>query len=194
MNRLIVLSGCSSSGKSTTLSALKNKGYTVVPEVGREIVKEQLAEGGGITPWQKPKEFCELLISRSIEAFYAAKALPDAQGEVIFFDRSFLEGIAYYQLLKVSDAHKYDFLVHELRFDPLIFMAPPWEELFCHDKERKHSFKEALEEYERLVEFYPRQGYSMLELPKTSVDKRIEWLLKQVFGINRLGRLSLRGE
>lgn len=50
MNRFIVISGCSSGGKSTLLSELKGRGYTIVSEVGREIVQEQLAKGGHITP------------------------------------------------------------------------------------------------------------------------------------------------
>jgi predicted ATPase len=181
MNRLVVISGCSSGGKSTLLSELKNRGYAVVPEVGREIVKEQLAADSGITPWQKPTEFCELLISRSIEAYNAAKKTPIAKGHAIFFDRSFLEGIAYYQSLKIKDAHKYDHIVNELRFDPTIFMAPPWKELFCHDKERQHSFEDSVAEYNRLLEFYPQHGYSIVEIPKESIENRVEWILKQVF-------------
>jgi predicted ATPase len=181
MNRLVVLSGCSSGGKSTLLSELEHRGYTVVHEVGREIVKEQLSVDSGITPWQKPKEFCELLISRSIEVYRTAKKLPAAKAHVIFFDRSFLEGVAYYQSQKMDDSHKYDRIVDELRFDPTIFMVPPWAELFCHDKERQHSFEDAVAEYERLLEFYPRHGYSILEIPKASIKERVEWLLKQVF-------------
>ena len=46
MNKLIVISGCSSGGKSTLLEELKNNGYAVIPEVGREIVKEQLLSLG----------------------------------------------------------------------------------------------------------------------------------------------------
>jgi len=106
VNRLFVISGCSSGGKSSLLSELQHRGYAVIPEVGREIVKEQLAIGGEIIPWQKPKEFCELLISRSIQAYDAARRMPSTKGQVVFFDRSFLEGVAYYQTLKVKDAQK----------------------------------------------------------------------------------------
>jgi predicted ATPase len=181
VNRLIVISGCSSGGKSTILSEFKNSGYSVVPEVGREIVKEQLEANTGITPWQEPKKFCELLIARSIEAYNAVRKIPFVKGEAIFFDRSFLEGISYFQTLKIKEAHKYDPIINELRFDPTIFMAPPWEELFSHDKERQHSFNEAVAEYKRLLKFYPRQGYSIIEIPKDSVKERVEWILKHVF-------------
>jgi len=46
--KLIAISGCSGGGKSTLLAELKNNGYTVFPEVGREVVKEQLKIKGDI--------------------------------------------------------------------------------------------------------------------------------------------------
>lgn len=43
-NKLIVLSGCSGGGKSTLLAEFSRHGYTVIPEVGRKVYKEQLAK------------------------------------------------------------------------------------------------------------------------------------------------------
>jgi len=64
----------------------------VIHEVGREIVREQLAKSGNITPWHNPQAFCEMVVMRSIEAFKKAQTFSAAVGQVIFFDRSFLEG------------------------------------------------------------------------------------------------------
>jgi len=181
MNKLIVISGCSSGGKSTLLSALKKDGYTVVSEIGREIVKEQLAIRHGITPWQQPKEFCELLIHRSINAYFTAKYLSPPKEKVVFFDRSFLDGVSYYQSLNIETAHQYDWAIHKLKFYPIVFMAPPWKELFRLDAERRHSFEDALSEYARLIDSYSRYGYTTIVLPKTSVKKRIAYILEHLF-------------
>ncbi len=70
MYKLIVISGCSGGGKSTLLDELHQQGYSVIPEVGREIVKEQLKAKSPITPWENSKLFCEMLIDRSIAAWY----------------------------------------------------------------------------------------------------------------------------
>ena len=43
MNRFVVISGCSSGGKSTLVVELGRRGYAVVEEPGRRIVKEELA-------------------------------------------------------------------------------------------------------------------------------------------------------
>lgn len=175
--KLVVISGCSGGGKSTLLSELSNKGYAVVSEVGREIVQEQLAIKGDMTPWQNPQAFCEMMIERSIAAYHRAKTMTTAMNQVVFFDRSFLEGVSYYQSLKID---KYNHFIEELRYYPTIFMAPPWKDIFCQDDERKHSFEDALIEYERLLKFYPEQGYQIIALPKVSVEERVEFLLSAI--------------
>lgn len=180
MNKFIVISGCSGGGKSTLLSELSSNGYTVVVEVGREIVKEQLAVNGNITPWENPQAFCEILITRSIAAYKQAKETTTAKEHVIFFDRSFLEGVSYYQSLQIKDANKYNHYIDDLRYYQTIFMAPPWEEIFRQDEERKHSFEDAVDEYTRLLKFYSEYGYRIIELPKVSVRARVQFLLSSI--------------
>ncbi len=145
-HKLIILSGCSGGGKSTLLDALGKSGHAVMPEAGREIVKEQLETQGGITPWQNPQAFCELIIARSVEKFRQAAERPGHDG-AIFFDRSFLDGVAGYQSLKIADSGKYDHLIDELRYHPTVCMTPPWQEIYRQDGERKHSFEDAVTEY-----------------------------------------------
>lgn len=89
----------------------------------------------------------------------------------------FLEGISYYQNLKIKNSHQYDHFVDELRYYPTIFMAPPWKEIFVQDDERKHSFEESIIEYERLMKVYPQYGYQVVELPKVSLKERVEFVL-----------------
>jgi predicted ATPase len=187
MNKLIVVSGCSGGGKSTLISALSQEGYTIIPEVGREIVKEQLANENNILPWQHPKLFCELLIDRSITAFNQASQFTHVKDNIIFFDRSFLEGVSYYQSFHEKDAPQYDHYIDEFRFYSTIFMTPPWEEIYIQDEERKHSFEEAVSEYERLLRFYPQHGYNIIELPKVSVKNRVQFIRGSIpFDIKQL--------
>lgn len=180
MNKLIIISGCSGGGKSTLVSELSNIGYSVIPEVGRVLVKEQIALNSGITPWQNPLVFCEMLIERSVAAYHQAEQMKNVKKQFVFLDRSFLEGVSYYRTLKIKDSAKYDHLISYLRYYPTVFMTPPWEEIFIHDDERKHSFDEAGSEYQRLLKAYPRYGYSLVELPKVSVKERVEFLLSNL--------------
>lgn len=176
-NSLIVISGCSSGGKSTLLSELSSQGYAVVEEVGRKLVKEQLAVNIGITPWEQPQLFCKLLIDKSIEAYHQAEKIKIAKNSTIFFDRSFLEGISYCQTLEI---HDYDHIVDELRYYPTIFMTPPWEEIFSQDRERKNTFEDAINEYNRLMIMFPKYGYQISVIPKATVKERIDFLLSSI--------------
>jgi predicted ATPase len=176
-NKFIVISGCSSGGKSTLIAELSHHGYTVMPEVGREIVKAQLALGNPILPWKDPVGFCELLVEKSVARYHEASNIHDAKANLIFFDRCFLEGISYLQTLNIANAHQYDHIVNELRYYPIIFMTPPWEEIFCEDPERQNTFKNAVAEYERLLADYVKFGYDLVILPKTSVKERYQYIV-----------------
>lgn len=177
MNRLIVISGCSGGGKSSLLSELSSKGYSVVPEAARAIIKEQLEINGTITPWQNPKLFGELLFERSVAAYQQAKEVVTAKDQVIFFDRCFLEVVSWYQNLKIADSNKYDHFIDELRYYHTILMTPPWKEIYRQDDERKHSFEDGVEEYERLLESYAKYGYKTLEIPKINVKERFKFVM-----------------
>lgn len=180
MNKLIVISGCSGGGKSSLLSALDDYGYSTISEVGRQIVKEQLENKGNTTPWDNPIGFCELLIKRSVAAYHETKTITYPKESLIFFDRSFLEGVSYYQTLKIPDSQKYDHFIAELRYYPTVFMTPPWPEIFCNDDERKHTFEDAVLEYKRLLEFYAYCGYKIVEIPKISIQERLRFVLSTI--------------
>jgi predicted ATPase len=160
MNKLILITGCSGGGKSTLLSELSSQGYSVVTEAGREAYKEFASIAA-----TEPIFMCEKIIARSVAAYHQACEITSAK-----------DG-GYYQALEIPDANKYDHLIHELRYYPKVFMTPPWAEIFCQDEERKHSFADAVEEYERLVESYPKYGYEIVEIPKMSVKKRLEFVI-----------------
>ena len=82
-----VISGCSSSGKSTLLDALAARGVDVVAEPGRQIVRDELAAGGDGLPWLNAQRFLELCAARALAdlARWQGAAVP------VFFDRSFID-------------------------------------------------------------------------------------------------------
>lgn len=166
VKKLVVLSGCSGGGKSAVISELRSQGYAVVEEVCREIIKKH----GELEPLVRG----EMIITRSIATYHQAEKMKAIKDDVIFFDRTFLEVVSYFQSIGI---HKYDDLINELRFYQSIFMTPPWKEIFKQDDERKHSFEDAVREYEQIRKFYPKCGYHMIELPKVDVKKRVEFIL-----------------
>ena len=180
-NQFVVISGCSGGGKSTLLSEFSHNGYAIIPEVGREIVKEQLIQKGNITPWDNPRQFCEQAIERSIAAYHQAEQMIlNKDNKLVFFDRSILDGVSYYHTLKTNDPKEYNSLINTLRYYSTVFMAPPWQDIFCNDTERKHSFEEAVVEYQQLIKFYAHSGYNIVELPKMSVKERFKFVISSI--------------
>ncbi|MDQ5970040.1 MAG: hypothetical protein QG593_557, partial [Patescibacteria group bacterium] len=62
-------------------------------------------------------------------------------------------------MLNTIDADKYDYFINNLKYFETIYMVPPWEEIFCQNEERKHSFKKSVEDFRRLLAFYLKCGY-----------------------------------
>lgn len=179
-NKLIVITGCSSGGKSTLIDMLNQMSYTTMPEAGRIIVKEQIEAKGENLPWVNQMGFCNLLIEKSIEIYRKASIIKNAKNGIIFFDRSFLDAISYYQTHAENDTHFYDAHIEQFKFDNPVFMTPPWKEIFTEDSERKHTYEDAVSEYNRLKDFYPSIGYSVINIPKMAIDKRIEFILSSL--------------
>lgn len=175
-HRLVVVSGCSGGGKSTLLEEMARRGHAVMPEPGREIVREQTASGGNGLPWTDMARFAELCIGRSIR-FHREAA---ARGGTVLFDRSLLDAVNALEQrgLPVGEAHRA--ALEEYRYARIVFMAPPWEELFASDAERQHGFRDAVAEYEALMRFYPVHGYSVTEIPRGPVKERADFLEREV--------------
>ena len=57
----------------------------------------------------------------------------------------------------------------------MVFLAPPWPEIFATDAERQHGFEAAVAEYDRLRTAYATLGHELVILPKVSVKERVDF-------------------
>jgi hypothetical protein len=87
VDRFVVISGCSSAGKSTLIAELGRRGYAVVDEPGRRIVKEELARGGSALPWVDGVAFAR----RAMEIALADRAAAGSLDGWVFFDRGLID-------------------------------------------------------------------------------------------------------
>ena len=170
-DRFVVISGCSGGGKSSLLAELGRRGYAVVEEPGRRIVREQLKARGSALPWVDAAAFARRAVAMSL-ADLAAVA---GRGDWVFFDRGLIDAAAALQhltgepaLLPLRRSHRY----HRR-----VFLAPPWPEIYVTDTERRHGFDAALTEYQRLLQTYPSLGYEVFILPKIGVQERADFVL-----------------
>ena len=171
--RRIVISGCSSGGKSTLLEALGARGFHTVEEPGRNIVREALATGSDALPWINPQAF----VAKAIEhASASLKAVLDIDAPV-FFDRSAIDALAHFERLSIRAPADLKALGEACLYSSPVFFAPPWHALYEQDDERPLPFDEAVREYDWLRLAYPKRGHRLIDLPKVSVAARADFML-----------------
>jgi len=163
--RKIVITGCSGGGKSSLIRVLKARGQAVVEEPGRRVIAAERAQGGNGLPWDDAKRFADLAFWMAVGDHATATA------EITFFDRSALDQAAWYAregLAPPGDVPRYD---------PVLFLAPPWPEIFERDADRQHGFDAAVAEFDDLTARLPAWGYACHLLPKLSVEERADFIL-----------------
>lgn len=171
MDNFVVISGCSSGGKSTLLAELSRRGFAVIEEPGRRIVRQELETGGSALPWVDPVSF----LRRAIEVASADRIVATRQAGWVFFDRGIIDAVAGLQHLTRDPGLAN--LAEDARYHEQVFLAPPWLEIYTTDPERRHHFEEAVREYERLAVAYAAFGYKVTTLPKVGVSARADFLL-----------------
>jgi predicted ATPase len=173
-DRFVVLSGCSGGGKSTLLAELARRGYSVVDEPGRRIVREETARGGTALPWVDPEAF----LRRAVEMAMNDRRRAETMAGWVFFDRGLFDAIS--GLTDMTGEPALQELGHKYRYHSTAFVTPPWPEIYETDAERKHGLAQAEAEYRRLVRDYQLFDYAVLEVPKRSVADRADWILAQL--------------
>lgn len=168
MEQFVVISGCSGGGKSTLLAELGRRGHSIVEEPGRRIVKQELQDGGLALPWIDAAAFARRAIAVALEDRASAAAL----NGWVFFDRGLVDAAAALQHLTGEPALAA--LAQEHRYHRMVFLTPPWPEIYRNDPERRHGIEDAEAEYFRLSKAYLALGYEVSVLPTVSVSERAD--------------------
>ena len=170
-----VLTGGPGSGKSTLIDALSRAGHRTFPEAGRAIIQDQVARGGRALPWVDPLLFAEMMLSWDLNSYHLAEPLSGP----VFFDRGIVDVIGYLQLMHLPVPAHMRHAAQKFRYNRVVFVAPPWQEIFKQDRERKQDFEEAKRTCEAVTTAYSENGYELIELPRSSVEKRVTFVLEK---------------
>jgi len=171
-DRFFLLTGPFGSGKSTLLAHLQSRGIPGIVEPARPILAEQRSIQGNGVPEKDPRLFVELMFSRMLNTYGQSEALPGQ----IFFDRG-IPDILGYAALFGFDFPPGENAAHLYRYNPRVFVAPAWEEIYCTDEERKLPFSLACKFGNDLRMIYERFGYTLIDLPCVSVEERADFIL-----------------
>ena len=175
-DRFFVLSGGPGSGKTTLIEALGRRGLATTAEAGRAIIRDQTAIGGPATHQNDPALFAEIMLAFDMQSYRLAL---DKEGPV-FFDRGVTELAGYHRMMGMPAPAHFRTAAERFRYNPKVFIAPPWPEIFANDGERKQSFREAVTTHDACVRIYAEFGYEIVPLAKASVEERLRFVVTEI--------------
>jgi predicted ATPase len=171
-HRFHVITGASGGGKSTLVAALRDRGYSTIPEAALAIMREQLKCNGKVLPSVDRVAFMEAVLARSIKDYETARSLKGP----VFFDRGIPEWLRFLG----TSAQPNVIAAKQCRYADTVFVAEPWPEIYVCDHYRQHRYERAAESYEPTISAYIEAGYKTCVIPKVSVQERVEFILEQV--------------
>lgn len=168
-DRLHVVTGGPGSGKSTLIAALAAAGVATSAEVGRAIIREQVAVGGDALPWANERAFADLMLPRELAAH--AAALAHAAPTVM--DRGVPDVVGFLRVSGLAVPPAFDTAARATRYNRRVFLASYWADIYTHDAERKQMPAVARATEAVMRETYAEYGYELIELPLASVAARV---------------------
>lgn len=144
-----------------------------MPEGGRAIIQDQVAIGGPALPWIDRSAFAELMLGWDMRSYREALEMPGP----VFFDRAIPDVPSYLRLCGILFPQHVMKAAEMYRYHRRVFIAPPWEQIFVQDSERRQDFAEAQATYNALVEVYTLLGYERVVLPLASPEERAQLVI-----------------
>jgi predicted ATPase len=173
---LIVITGGPGTGKTTIIDALIEQGYACFPEISRQVTLEAKKQGIEQLFLEKPLLFSELLLEGRRKQHEQATV---DQAEIVFMDRGIPDILAYMHYIGDSYPAFFDHACREHQYSK-IFVLPPWEEIYESDEARYENFEQAKLIFDHLLETYQKYGYQLIEVPRGTVEERIQYILSQL--------------
>ena len=158
-----VITGGPGFGKTTLLNILEEKGFRVCPEEARSIL-----DGNS----SFPKDFEQRIASLRISFLQST-----LQEDISFADRGLPDQIAYSWYKEKRPSTFIEEAVSSKRYAPLVFITPPWQEIYKQDDIRKENFEEACLIHQHITRAYLKYGYQTIDLPFSSPGMRVEYIL-----------------
>ena len=171
-NRFVV-TGAPGSGKTPILRELVRRGFLGVNEPAREILAEQRAIGGNGVYDKDPQLFCDLMLERAIADY---RRLGGA-GEPAFFDRGIPDMVGYAEVFALDTSAALA-ASRRYRYDDVVFVLPAWPEIYVTDRDRQMTFESAQAFGERVREVYLDLSYTIVEVPRDSVETRTRFIVE----------------
>jgi predicted ATPase len=166
----IVFTGAPGTGKTTVLHALAAKGYRVVEESAREIIRGRVERG--LDPRPAPAEFAWQLLRADADKYEGESGEPGP----VFFDRGVVDALGMVTDVAPLPEHQIQTWISRYPYTA-VFLFPLWDAIYANDGERDQTLSQALDVEIRVRTWYERCGYEVIELPRLPVAERCAHVL-----------------
>lgn len=172
---VIIITGGPGFGKTSVANGLKEKGYQVGDEFARDLIEEQERIGGDLLPWKNMKSFQQTVLEHRVK-FYESVG----ENEIAFADRAIPDQLAFARYRGFQEPKLLLEKSLEYQYYRSVFITPAWEEIYKKDQIRQETFEEACLIHDYICETYLDLGYHLVELPKVSVDERVQFIINNI--------------
>jgi predicted ATPase len=177
-NLRYIISGGPGFGKTSIIKELENRKFKSIHEISRSIIKEQLEKGGDILPWKNLTAFSNLVFEQRLSQHSGAP-----QSEICFYDRGIVDVLAYMIKDNLSIPSHYVEAARNTHYNQIVFLTPPWKEIYLMDNERKEDFENAFEIHQVIEQTYKQMGYHTENIPLLTIEDRVNFILSKINSI-----------
>jgi predicted ATPase len=174
-----IITGAPGTGKTSIVEELHQRGYACHGEIAREVITEEQEKKSGIHPASDVLAFTKLVVDKMKNRQHVS-----ATDELCFYDRGLPDSAGY---LMLDNIEVPEYLIQEIKnatYQKVVFITPFWEEIYLTDGVRFETADEAKAIAMALRQSYTHFGYNLMEIPKGTVDERVDFVLNE---INKLG-------
>ena len=176
MQKKIVITGGPGTGKSSLINELMNQKFFCMNEISRKVTLDARKNGIEQLFLKDPLLFSQLLLEGREQQFLNADK---ENADIVFFDRGIPDVHGYMNYIGVDYPDIYKEKSLKYRYT-IIFMTPPWQEIYQSDNERYESYEQSLAIHNHLKKTYLELEYSILDVPFVSINERVQFILNSV--------------
>jgi len=168
-----VITGGPSSGKTTTVNILRERGYITTMEHARHFIDTQRLKGRTIEEVRKnQREFQLGVLDMQIEQ--ENEIAPDVQ---VFLDRAIPDALAYYRFLNLSVDDKLTETLKTVSYKKIFIM----DYLPLKNDYARHENAEAQKKiHELITEVYESLPFPVIHVPVLPAEERVDFILKNL--------------
>jgi len=172
-NNWYVITGGPSSGKTTTVNLLKERGYITTVENARHFLDTQRLKGRTVDEVKKnQREFQLTVLQMQIDL--EKEIAPKVQ---VFLDRAIPDALAYYRFLNLSVDEKLADALRTVSYKKVFIMDPlP----FVNDYARLENVEAQLKIHQLITEVYEALPFPVIHVPVLPAEERVDFILKNL--------------